>query len=31
MMGCVVFIFIAVFGSSFLFVAGQELAKAMFR
>lgn len=30
-MGCIVFIFIVAFGSSFLFVAGQELAKAMFR
>lgn len=30
-MGCVIVLFIAVFGSSFLFTAGQELAKALFR
>ena len=30
-MGCIIVLFIAVFGSSFLFIAGQELAKALFR
>ena len=30
-MGCIIVLFIAVFGSSFLFVAGHELAPALFR